>query len=178
MNEEGLIGINNELPWHIPEDLKRFKQVTMNQTVIMGKNTFLSLLPYFVDKEVLPNRNKIILTSASIATQPNITTVKSIENIKNIVAKEIQDYWLIGGTSLFCQLFDIVDQIYLTKVNISTSVLKEKYLREKNTLFNQIYQQSHLDIYHFLDMNLQEFKIIDEVKGAECDFITYERIKK
>ena len=56
------IGKNNQLPWHLPEDLKHFKEVTMGQTVVMGTNTFRSVVKYANGKEILPGRNIIVIS--------------------------------------------------------------------------------------------------------------------
>lgn len=177
MNKDGLIGINNELPWHLPQDLKRFKQLTNNKTVIMGKNTYLSLVPYFVDKEILPNRKKIILTNSAMTTSyENITIVNSIQEIDNLIKNKDEEFWLIGGTSLFQQLFHKIDNIYLTLVDMDTITLKEQYLRKHNTLFNQAHKSHNVNVYHFLNLNLDQFHCVESQSIDKCTFITYERI--
>lgn len=175
MSDDGLIGINNELPWHLPQDLKRFKELTLNQTVIMGKNTYLSLVPYFIDKEILPNRHKIIISSNKISSQPNIKCINNIGELKEYIDSE-QEYWLIGGTSLFNQLFSHVNKIFITKVHIPLNTLKEQYLRKHNCLHNQSHKKYHENIFHILELDLSQFKITKQEDYDKFSFINYERV--
>lgn len=79
MTNEGIIGKNNSLPWNIPEDLKRFKELTTDQVVIMGRNTFFSLPEKF---RPLPNRRNIVFSSEKIA---NIETVENFEELQKLL---------------------------------------------------------------------------------------------
>lgn len=179
MNKDNLIGINNDLPWHLSEDLKRFKQLTQGKTVIMGKNTYLSMVPYFIDKEILPGRHKVILTSANVTAQENITIVKSIADIQELIKDTTKEFWLIGGAQLFRQLYNQVDNIYLTRVNIDTPTLKEQYYRSKNTLFNQERHNHGFNEYHIVDIDLANFTLTEstESKNKKCTFLVYKNNK-
>lgn len=79
MTNDGIIGKNNSLPWDIPEDLKRFKELTTNQIVIMGRNTFFSLPEKF---RPLPNRRNIVFSSEKIA---DVETVESFEELQKLL---------------------------------------------------------------------------------------------
>lgn len=79
MTNEGIIGKNNSLPWNIPEDLKRFKELTTDQVVVMGRNTFFSLPEKF---RPLPNRRNIVFSSEKIA---NIETVENFEELQKLL---------------------------------------------------------------------------------------------
>lgn len=100
----GGIGIDNRLPWkNLQGDLERFKTLTLNQTVIMGRNTWDSL-----PKKPLPSRTNIVVTSTII---PTIKTV-DLETAKTL------DGWLIGGAKLIYALFDHITEIHLSLTDI------------------------------------------------------------
>ena len=92
------IGINNKLPWNIPADLKRFKGLTTNNTVIMGRKTFES-----IGKE-LPNRQNLIVSRSGLGISDAINSAEH-ENI-----------YIIGGGEIYAQTIDIVDRIELTLI--------------------------------------------------------------
>lgn len=110
MTEERIIGRDNSLAWHIPEDLKHFKDLTTGHTVVMGKNTYLSL-PENV--RPLPNRENIILTHSSI---PGVKCFSEIPSLLKYLKKIPGKIFLIGGASLYDQFFqkNLIDQVELT----------------------------------------------------------------
>ena len=106
-----LIGSKNGLPWHIPEDMKRFKEFTTGGIVVMGRNTYLSLPERF---RPLPNRRNIIITRTMI---DGVECYSSIELFIDAMQKEtVEQIWLIGWASLYDQFFahGLVDQVELT----------------------------------------------------------------
>jgi dihydrofolate reductase len=109
--ENFAIGKNNELLFHLPNDLKRFKQITTGHPVIMGRNT-LSSLP----KWPLPNRRNIIITDKPEDQFPGcevvFSTVEAIE-----LVKDESEAFVIGGGSVYRQFFPVANRLYLTVVN-------------------------------------------------------------
>jgi dihydrofolate reductase len=105
------IGYSNKLPWNIPEDLRWFKTITNNKTIIMGKNTFKSL-----NNKALPNRKNIVVTSQYF-TNDNITFY-NINQTKAYIEKnqDNEDIFIIGGTSLYDEFIDTCDFIYVTYI--------------------------------------------------------------
>ena len=107
------IGNNGELLYHIKEDMKRFKKLTMGKCVIMGRKTFESL----PDKKPLSGRTNIILTSDMNYKVEGAIVVHSIEELKKETYKfKKEDAILIGGESLYNQLLTYCDQIFLTLI--------------------------------------------------------------
>jgi dihydrofolate reductase len=99
----GGIGYKNRLPWNnIQGDLKRFKELTSNNTVIMGRNTWESL-----PKRPLPNRINIVVSSSDI---DGITVVRRLP-------EDLNSAWLIGGAKLINSSWHLIDEIHLTRVN-------------------------------------------------------------
>jgi dihydrofolate reductase len=102
-----VIGKDGTLPWHISEDLKRFKRITTGHTVLMGRKTFESL------GKPLPNRRNVVLTSRTL---PGVETYRSIPEALDALAGEAKVF-VIGGGELFTSLLDRVDEFYLTIVD-------------------------------------------------------------
>ena len=105
------IGKNNELLWHISDDLKRFKKYTTGNVVIMGKNTFLSL-----PKGALPNRQNIVITDNKNDKFENADTVFSINEAIEKASTEKENF-IIGGGMVYKQFLPIANKLYLTQVD-------------------------------------------------------------
>jgi len=111
--ENNGIGKNNDLLWHISADLKRFKQITLNHTVIMGKNTYLSL-----PVRPLKNRRSIVITDNPTDHFDGCLTVFSVnEAIEK--CNENEESFVIGGASVYRQFLPLAQRLYLTRVNRS-----------------------------------------------------------
>lgn len=102
---KGGIGYQNKLPWHIPLDLKRFKNLTQNGVVVMGRKTWESL-----PKKPLPNRVNVVISN----------TIKELDNaivLPNIGRlKSADDVWVIGGNNLVESVWEFIHEIHLTLV--------------------------------------------------------------
>lgn len=105
------IGKDNDLLWHISDDLKRFKRITKNHQVVMGKNTYLSL-PF----KPLPNRTNIVITDDKSETFEGCKTVYSIEEAVSY-CNENEESFIIGGASIYSQFFPYANKLYLTRVH-------------------------------------------------------------
>jgi len=110
MTENGAIGKNNDLLFHLPGDLKRFKSITTGHTVIMGRKTLLSL-----PKWPLPNRRHIIVTKNPKAKFEGCETANSIAEALAKVEDELEVF-VIGGGTIYEQFYPLCSKIYLTKV--------------------------------------------------------------
>ncbi|MEI6900893.1 MAG: dihydrofolate reductase [Bacteroidota bacterium] len=109
--ENSAIGKNNDLLWHIPEDLKRFKRLTTGHTIIMGKRTFESL-----PVRPLPNRRSIVITDNPVDQFEGCLTVGSIkEAVEHCNPGE--ENFIIGGASIYAQFLPVADRLYLTVVH-------------------------------------------------------------
>ena len=102
-----VIGKNGKLPWHIPEDLKRFKQLTTGHTVVMGRNTFDSL------SKPLSGRVNIVITSKCIN---GVRTYPSLEYALQALKNEVEVF-VIGGSRIFADALKYADELRLTLVD-------------------------------------------------------------
>ena len=109
---DGAIGRANDLLWHLPADLKRFKELTTGHTILMGRKTFESL-----PRGPLPNRRNIII-SRSLPTQPGAEVYPTIQQALEACASD-EEVFIIGGGEIYRQLLPNTEQIYLTRVQAS-----------------------------------------------------------
>ena len=152
--ENNVIGKDNKLIWHLPADLKRFKEITTGHTIIMGRKTFESL------GRVLPNRKHVILCN-DMEMNVEDENVEVLEDI-SMLDKYIQDteeHFIIGGATIYKLLMPTANKIYLTLIH-------EKF---------------DGDVY-FPEISDDEWKIVDRTAGItdeknpyNYEFITYVR---
>ena len=111
MSENRVIGKNNQLPWHLPADLKYFKKTTLHHPILMGRKTFESI------GKPLPQRTSIIITRQENYTVSDSIVVNSItEGIKagKALAKDI---FIIGGAEILKEALPLIDTMYLTLIH-------------------------------------------------------------
>ena len=113
ISENNAIGKSGDLLCHLPNDLKYFKQLTTDATVIMGKNTFLSL-----PRRPLPNRRNIVLTRDTAFAYENTEVAHSIEELR-LMLHEQENVFIIGGGKVYEQFLPIVDKLYITHIHHS-----------------------------------------------------------
>ncbi|MBK8611577.1 MAG: dihydrofolate reductase [Chitinophagaceae bacterium] len=110
--ENNAIGKNNELPWHLPNDLKFFKNTTWGMPVIMGRKTFEAV------NKPLPGRFNIVITRQADWTADKVTVVKDLnEALEKAAETNCNEAFVIGGGEIYKQAFDMADKIYLTRVH-------------------------------------------------------------
>jgi dihydrofolate reductase len=148
-----VIGNKNKLIWDLPNDLKRFKELTTGHSVIMGRKTFDSL------PNPLPNRDNIIITRNTDYSNPDIKVCSSIEDAINLTKTDSQPF-IIGGGEIYSQTINLVDKIELTRV----------------------YKEFDGDAF-FPEIPLDNFELINEERynsnaenGFDYSFLTYKKI--
>ena len=145
MSKNRVIGDSNTLIWHLPEDLKRFKQLTTGNAIVMGRKTYESI------GRPLPNRRNIIITRNSDYLVDGCEVVNSLEEAFLLTG---DDCFVIGGGEIYKQALSKADQIYLTLID------KEYY---GDTQFPEIGD--------WYESNREDFKNDD----FEWSFIQYEK---
>lgn len=109
MSQNHVIGKNNQLPWHLPADLKHFKDLTTGHPIIMGRKTFQSI------GKVLPNRTNIVVTRNKNYRVEGAFVVGSIEEaIELASAKDNNEVFIIGGADIFKLSMPRINRLYLT----------------------------------------------------------------
>jgi dihydrofolate reductase len=109
--ENNAIGKDNKLLWHISEDLKRFKQITSGNTVVMGKNTFYSL-----PVRPLPKRTNIVITDIPGEIIEGCAMAYSINEAIQL-CHDTNENFIIGGASIYRQFLPLADKLYITAVH-------------------------------------------------------------
>ena len=109
MSQNRVIGKNNRLPWHLSEDLKRFKVLTMGHPILMGRKTYESI------GRPLPGRTNLVLTRNSSFHAEGITRVGSLEEALQ-KAGDAPEMFVIGGTQIYSAVLQQADKIYLTRI--------------------------------------------------------------
>ncbi|MFT8362507.1 MAG: dihydrofolate reductase [Sporolactobacillus sp.] len=110
MDANQLIGNNNQLPWHLPDDLRYFKQKTMGHTVIMGRKTFESI------GKPLSGRENIVISHR----QTDIAGVRLIHSVNELLSSKIclgRECFVIGGAQIFDLLAPYADRLYVTQIH-------------------------------------------------------------
>jgi dihydrofolate reductase len=110
MAENRVIGKDGGLPWRLPDDLKRFKRLTIDHTVIMGRKTFDEV------RQPLANRRNVVITRNPGFRPHGVTVVPSLEEALALGATE-REVFVIGGGEIFRQALPIADRLYLTVVH-------------------------------------------------------------
>jgi dihydrofolate reductase len=105
-----VVGAGNRLPWHLPEDLKRFKRLTMGAPVIMGRKTHVSI------GRPLPGRRNIVVTRQPDATWPGCEVVHSLDDAI-ASAGDAPEVFVIGGAELYAAAFPRADRLHLTLID-------------------------------------------------------------
>src|SRR5688572_4556343 len=109
MAQNRVIGKDNKLPWHFKADLQKFKDLTMGQTLIMGRKTFESI------GKPLPGRENFVLSRGSSEERKDVRTFKSLDAA--LKAVKTPHAYIIGGAEVFRQSFNRIDGIYLTLIH-------------------------------------------------------------
>lgn len=117
VSQNDVIGVNNDLPWDIPEDMKFFRDKTRNKAMIMGRKTYESVghpLPYRLSV-VVTRQKDYKVDSPLVVIQPDVKS--AIEFCRTQVSKYGEEIFIIGGGEIFKETMDIVDIIYLTRIH-------------------------------------------------------------
>jgi dihydrofolate reductase len=112
-DENNVIGKDNQLIWHLPDDLKFFKKMTSGHAIIMGRNTFESV------GKPLPDRTNIIITRDKSYTADGCVVVHSLEEALEVAHRADPNPFIVGGEQIYRLALPLADQIYLTRIHHS-----------------------------------------------------------
>jgi len=110
VSENGVIGRNNDLPWKLSADLRRFKQLTTGHAIIMGRKTFDSI------GRPLPNRTSIVMTRNPGYQPPGVVVVRSFDQAV-AACQDQQHVFVIGGEAIFREALPQTQRLYLTRIH-------------------------------------------------------------
>ena len=158
VSENGVIGENNDLIWHLPNDIKFFKEKTLNHHVIMGRKNFESIPHKF---RPLANRTNIIVTRNKNYSADNCLVTNSLREAINLAKKNNEEEaFVIGGGEIYKLALeeDLVDRIYLTRIH---------HEFDGDTFFPYIDEK-------WIETHRSEYKK-DEKHKYDFTFLTYEK---
>ena len=148
-SENRVIGINNQLPWHLPLDLRHFKEVTLGKTILMGRKTYESI------GKALPGRTNVVLTRDPLFSAPGCVVVRDIETALQAVTTD--EVVVIGGALIYESLLPRVDYLYLTQVHTTLEgdaffpeLPAEEWREVSREQFAQ--DEKHLYAYTFVEL--------------------------
>jgi dihydrofolate reductase len=158
LSKNRVIGKDNDLPWHLPDDMKYFMQTTKSHHVIMGRKNYQSIPEKF---RPLPNRTNIVVTRQLNFNAPNCTVVNSIEAALEIARYNNEhEVFIIGGAEIYNQGLTSANKLYLTE--IEAEIDGDTYFPN----FNKSEWREVSRVHHTTD---------DRHKYA-FDFVVYEKI--
>ncbi|EIJ78565.1 Dihydrofolate reductase [Bacillus methanolicus PB1] len=145
MDENRVIGKDNKLPWHLPEDLKFFKRVTMGHPIAMGRKTHDSI------GRNLPGRENIVITRQKDFQCDGCTVLHSVQELVDYAAEKNEEVFVIGGAEIFKQILPFADRLYLTQI-------RNKF---KGDTF-------------FPELNMEDWELITQEKGIKDEKNPYD----
>jgi len=148
-----VIGNNNQLLWHLPEDMRHFRETTRGKPVIMGRKTWESLPDSF---RPLPGRLNIVVSRNTAYQAPGATLVGSLKRAI-VLAEDKPEVFVIGGEELYLQALPIADRLYLTEIEDAF---------EGDAFFPEVLEQEWEEI----SRRVQEGK-----SGLRFSFVVYQR---
>lgn len=152
-----VIGKQNDLPWYLPADLKRFKELTTDHTVVMGRKTHDSIIARI--GKPLPNRRSIVLTRDSEFQAEGVEVCLSVEELIQKLPTD-QEVFVIGGEQIYEALMPHTDRIYVTEVNVEVD--GDAFFPEITTEWREISREAHVK---------------DEKNEHDYSYVTYEKEK-
>ncbi len=151
MDKNHIIGADNEMPWHLPDDLKFFKATTLGKTIIMGRQTFES-----IGSKPLPKRRNIVITRNRNFVAEGAEVFSSVELAIKTCQTE-KEAVIIGGGQLYKQMLPLADKLYLTLIDadIDGDTYFPKWLAEEWQILASTYHaqdEAHAFSFRFVTL--------------------------
>ena len=158
MAKNHVIGVDNRLPWHLPDDLKHFKHLTLNKAIIMGRKTWESL------PGLLPNRRHIVISRNPDYVVQGAETVNSLEQAIELVGPD-EPAFIVGGGNVYQQAIKLADKMYLTIVD--SDIEGDAFFPNwDESLWHEVNRVLHLaDEKHSYDFEFVEYEKISSGAG-------------
>lgn len=137
MSENRVIGINNAMPWHIPEELQHFKKLTMGKPMIMGRKTFDA-----IGRRLLPGRKTIVLTRDQDLDVAGVTVAHSVTEALQ-AAGDVSEVMIVGGAGVYKEFLPMAHSIYL-------SVIPQQYVGDA------FFPELDLNVWHLTSQEQHE----------------------
>ncbi|WP_421159670.1 type 3 dihydrofolate reductase [Aeromonas dhakensis] len=113
MAHDRVIGLDNQMPWHLPADLAHFKRVTLGKPVLMGRKTFESI------GRPLPGRRNLVISRNLDYRADGVEVIDSVDAALALLGSNVAELMVIGGGHLYGQLLPRADRLYLTRIDLA-----------------------------------------------------------
>lgn len=158
VSENDAIGVNNSLPWHLPEDLKFFKRTTMGKPVIMGRKTYESL------GKPLPGRLNIVLSGKKdLEVAEGVEVYAGIDAaIERMQQETSEEGFIIGGGKVFAETMAFADRMYITRVHAEIPEADAFFPAIDHTHWKIIWEEKHeADDKHKYAYDFQKYERVE-----------------
>lgn len=150
-----VIGVNNSIPWHVPEDFKYFKNTTLNSTIVMGRNTWESL-----PSKPLPGRRNVVLTSDEAYTAIGAETLSNGQEIVKRSVEDNENFWIIGGGKVYEYFMPYADRIRITKIGYKSN---DQQIVKAPLIKNDEFKINH-ESYELVSKNGLSYKFLEYLR--------------
>lgn len=147
-----VIGKDNQLIWHLPADLIRFKQLTMGHHMVMGRKTFDSI------GKALPGRTSVVITRQQDWKKENVITADSLQSALSLCGND-SEVFIIGGAQIFASALPLADKIYLTHIHhtFDGDVFFPKLKEDKwEITFDELHKADEKNPYDYSFINYEK----------------------
>ena len=153
------IGRGNALPWHLPDDLARFKALTLGKPVLMGRKTAESL------GRALPKRRNLVLTRRGEAPHPGMQAVASLDEALALADVDGGELWVIGGGEVYALAMPRATALYLTHVHADVDAADAHFPRFDAAAWREVHRERHpADARHAF-----AFDFVDYLRAPSAD---------
>ncbi|RYZ51413.1 MAG: dihydrofolate reductase [Sphingobacteriales bacterium] len=156
--EDNAIGKDNQLPWHLPDDLKFFKRTTMGKPVLMGRKTFESL------GRPLPGRLNLVVSGQKELNLPDgVLLFNTLEDgIERLEAEDSEEVFIIGGGTIFSETMNTIDRLYITRVHTTVPGATAFFPEVDHTHWKLVWEEFHpADEKHAYSFTFQQLERIN-----------------
>lgn len=158
VSENNAIGHENQLPWHLPEDLKFFKRTTLGKPVVMGRKTFESL------GKALPKRLNIVLSrQADLELPDGVLLYNNLEDaLKKLEDDGTEEAFVIGGGHVFAEAMPLLDRLYITRVHTIIEAADTFFPELDHSHWKLVWEEAHeADEQHKYAYTFEHYERID-----------------
>tara|TARA_B110000459_G_scaffold156163_1_gene170783 strand:- start:98 stop:601 length:504 start_codon:yes stop_codon:yes gene_type:complete len=159
VSRNGVIGLDNQLPWHLPDDLQYFKSVTMGKPLVMGRKTYDSI------GRPLPGRTNIVITRDASWSAPGVKAATTLDDALSLASKACVDtgadeVMVIGGEQIYRMTITVADRLYVTEVD--AEIAGDAFFP---TIDPQQWQRNRVELPEVTGSYSYQFVVLDRIKA-------------
>lgn len=158
MDKHNAIGKNNQLPWHLPDDLKFFKRTTLGKPVLMGRKTYESL-----GKPLKDRLNIVLSTDENLLLPEGVLIFNNLEAaLHKLESENTDEAFIIGGGKVFAETMNDIDRLYITHVDTVVDGADVFFPHVDHTQWKAEWEEKHIaDEKHAFDFTFRRYERIE-----------------